>query len=42
MWLAEIAAAEKWGQFGYTKKLERPPVEAITRALVKTKLTKKT
>jgi hypothetical protein len=42
MWLAEIAVAEAWGQFGYTEKQERLTLEAMTRALVKTKLTKKT
>jgi hypothetical protein len=36
-----MAVAEERGQFGNPEEGERPPLEAVTRGLVKTRLTKK-
>jgi hypothetical protein len=33
--------AEAWGQFGKAEEVDRPPLEAVTRGPVKTRLTEK-
>jgi hypothetical protein len=37
-----VAVAEVWGQFGNPEEGECPPLETITRRLVKTQQTEKT